>query len=120
MLLNQTKARNRNLTQMNRIQQILIHPSPTHIHTQAHAHGQTQPTSTDLVLIGQSIVGYLLRQVAVHEGAKGKAVVPAAAEVGDVYSLKKNAHTHTLFTTTSEPSNIDIYFSGEDFKKDKR
>ena len=48
--------------------------------------------NTDLISARQSIIRYLLRQVVVQEGTKGQAIIPAAAEVGDVYSLKT---THT-------------------------
>ena len=44
--------------------------------------------STCLVLAGELVVGDVCRQVRVEHGTEGQAVVPAAAEVGDINVLK--------------------------------
>lgn len=48
--------------------------------------------STCLLLAGEFLVWDVSRQVGVQHSAEGQAVIPAAAEVGDVNVLKKQVH----------------------------
>lgn len=48
-----------------------------------------------LVLAAELLVGDVGRQVGVQDGAEGQAIVPAAAEVGDVNVLQRRGHNRS-------------------------
>lgn len=52
--------------------------------------------TTCLLLAGELLVRDVSRQVGVQHSAEGQAVVPAAAEVGDVNVLKKKTKQNKL------------------------
>jgi len=60
--------------------------------------------STCLVLAGELLVRDVCRQVGVEHSTEGQAIVPAAAEVGDINVLKDTARIHFYFDST--PRNI--------------
>lgn len=60
--------------------------------------GSGWPAAGHLVLAAELLVGDVSGQVGVQDGAEGQAVVPAAAEVGDVDVLQTRVHHRSEVT----------------------